>query len=271
MLRGKAAVAPLLVAFPLFAGCVAFGYSSAEVGAAGDGAVDGAPTTRFPRGTMDGSAADSTARDARNNGPTDAATDVVADVSLDVSADVIADVPKEVAVDASTNDASDAAVTNSQVQCGPLTCDLTQGNICCLTDYPGFPDVPGPEDYSCQPQSLACAYELGCDGQEDCSPGTGCCLDRSGSVIASRCVDSCEGEERAPIECSHASECAPGELCCGKIRSSPLSYEYVQCATQCDGDDLRIFCESNSDCTGEATCRESTLIPGRTVCRRPDQ
>jgi hypothetical protein len=74
----------------------------------------------------------------------------------------------------------------------------------------------------------------------------------------------------AHFECTGPSDCPAGTVCCGQL-ADPDPYVDVRCQSACSGPMQRVFCASDLDCTAPATCRPSTLLPGRTACRGPGQ
>jgi hypothetical protein len=161
---------------------------------------------------------------------------------------------------------SSATAVDGVVTCLGLACDVATGETCCVANVPGFPDVPDPSDFSCTASPVSCDFSLGCDGDGDCTAGQLCCLDNLSGV--SECRSDCGGSVH--IECSHPVECPQGTVCCGQL-NDPGPYAGVSCQSTCTDDLQRIFCASDLDCTAPATCRESALLPGRTVCRGPGQ
>ena len=160
-----------------------------------------------------------------------------------------------------------------QVACGDQACDTTGAGTCCVTSYPGFPSAPALDAFVCEPQPAGeCAFELSCDSANDCPSGQVCCMHALASPPKAYCADSCVTLGTATLECALPSDCPSGRHCCGEFDASwwsfeSLRYDAVRCTLSCNGDSSIRFCGADTDCPSGQSCRASSIIPGRAICR----
>lgn len=139
--------------------------------------------------------------DATVNNPADSGTSAPADASSTPAAD------------ASTSPMIDAATSTGMagsVVCADSTCDLTTGNVCCIS-------ISGSQCTPAGDCGGGFSAPQHCDGPEDCSGGEACCAVFSfGGDVGSFCRTTCDtnSEGNEAELCHTTADCTdPGELC----------------------------------------------------------
>ncbi|HVU02202.1 MAG TPA: hypothetical protein VHE30_10630 [Polyangiaceae bacterium] len=113
--------------------------------------------------------------------------------------------------------------------------------------------------------------DVGCTSNSDCTGNQICCGERANGQLSSfSCRNRC-GNNGFAVECAKASDCGNGQVCCGTLNANGNAYTGIACAATCaqNGQNERILCTRNSECTGGDTCQNSTLLTSDfKVCRQ---
>ena len=144
-----------------------------------------------------------------------------------------------------------------RIQCGDRECSLGGGEICCAMYAP-----PLPANFECRASGGGCTVRYECDGDEDCASGV-CCGTRgsTGEWSAFVCQSSCAGGA-LHVGCRSATNCQSGNVCCGTRTGGIFdAYTNVECSETCDGSNQTVLCGSASDCGGQSSCTQSTILP----------
>jgi hypothetical protein len=138
------------------------------------------------------------------------------------------------------------------------------GEVCCLSDYPGYPNPPDPADFSCESGGAGCEYFLACDGDHDCPVGQLCCATQASGTWRTGCVTSCPVTATSiHVECTRRDHCNVGQTCCGTWNAVARQFRSVLCAPSCSGDRL---CASPAECDSGEVCNPLTSLPGFGTC-----
>jgi hypothetical protein len=120
-----------------------------------------------------------------------------------------------------------------------------------------MPDAsPPPIDAGPPPGIIQCGTSV-CNGSTET-----CCVTYNGQTLNETCTPQgqCQG---ASFDCSGASSCPPGEVCCGSFSQTSQG---AQCVSTCQGGwQHPQICETDTECPQGETCRSSPF--GFKVCR----
>lgn len=140
------------------------------------------------------------------------------------------------------------------VHCGPSDCNLSGGNVCCITV------ASSTTTYDCRVDQTGCTRVFTCDTSADCPPSESCCVDPT-VAVSTLCVTGCGH----PFNCAGPNDCAPGTSCCATVTtgSTLLNYDRTECvpAGSC-GTNGYVLCNTTADCPSGKTCSASVLLPG---------
>lgn len=107
-----------------------------------------------------------------------------------------------------------------------------------------------------------------------CEPGDTCCV--TGDPMLGSQTFGCQGPGAAcagtVVQCTVPADCPTGEVCCGTEQATGQTTTYTQvgCATSCNGNSMRTFCDpaTPNTCPPQTpTCGMSMLLPGYSVCQ----
>jgi hypothetical protein len=180
-------------------------------------------------------------------------------VAVDATTDAVPSRPTDAQADA-----RDGGNRWPGVVCNGNPCDSDE--LCCLLDFPGYPDLPDPDDFSCRTSSSNCEFSLECDGDHDCASGEACCATENDGDWDARCEPTC-GSSDFRIGCTLPEHCSGGQQCCAIWGTFTQRFLRTVCDDSCGSAPNRVVCTSDADC-GQSTpnCTESTSLPGYTVC-----
>jgi hypothetical protein len=188
----------------------------------------------------------------------------------------------QVSPDAPANDATTAPETGPDaptppdggnpfggVVCRDLVCSGDEA--CCVANFPGYPNFPSPDDFSCESDPDACAYVLHCDGDHDCPSAQVCCAAQessgSGNPWVATCRDSCDSGE-VHVACTRTEHCEEGLVCCGIWQIFQSRFGETRCQSGSCSVPNRVFCTDNTVCDGSTPdCAEAASLPGFTFCQ----
>jgi hypothetical protein len=231
-------------------------------GSAGEGGTEGTGGSTEGTGGSGGTDLDATpdVSDASDSGD-----DQSADANGGTAAaDGSADTGDSADTGGSAGVAGDAGNRWPGVGCLQLACGPAE--VCCVSDYPGYPEPPAATAFRCAEPGATCEYTLRCDGDHDCPAGQQCCVAITAGGWVVSCTANCGGNPPPRVECTKPEHCGNGLVCCA-VNFQLNRFDAFLCRPSCNNLSDRRVCTAETDCPAAATCMNSAVLPGFKTCQ----